>query len=376
MCLEQRTNYDIEMLQEMGYCNGIENYSRHINNLEPGARPYTLLDYFPKDFLMIIDESHMSIPQIRGMYNGDRARKTTLVEYGFRLPSALDNRPLRFDEFEGLINQVIFTSATPGPYEADHSQNVAEQIIRPTGLIDPPIYVRPVENQIDDLISEIKKSTDKNQRVLVTTLTKKMAEDLTAYLKSTGIKVRYLHSDVDTLERMEIIRDLRIGEFDVLVGINLLREGLDLPEVSLVAILDADKEGFLRSETSLIQTVGRAARNIDGRVVMYADKITGSMERAIKETNRRREIQDRYNKQHNITPKSVIKGVRDVIEATKAAEEEGKYKTKDKDISISEYIIELEKEMRLAADNLEFEKAAYYRDQIKELRKNNGQNNY
>ena len=374
--LEQRTNYDIEMLQEMGYCNGIENYSRHINNLEPGARPYTLLDYFPKDFLMIIDESHMSIPQVRGMYNGDRARKTTLVEYGFRLPSALDNRPLRFDEFEGLINQVIFTSATPGPYEADHSQNVAEQIIRPTGLIDPPIYVRPVENQIDDLISEIKKSTDKNQRVLVTTLTKKMAEDLTAYLKSTGIKVRYLHSDVDTLERMEIIRDLRIGEFDVLVGINLLREGLDLPEVSLVAILDADKEGFLRSETSLIQTVGRAARNIDGRVVMYADKITGSMERAIKETNRRREIQDRYNKQHNITPKSVIKGVRDVIEATKAAEEEGKYKTKDKDISISEYIIELEKEMRLAADNLEFEKAAYYRDQIKELRKNNGQNNY
>lgn len=374
--LEQRTNYDIEMLQEMGYCNGIENYSRHINNLEPGARPYTLLDYFPKDFLMIIDESHMSIPQIRGMYNGDRARKTTLVEYGFRLPSALDNRPLRFDEFEGLINQVIFTSATPGPYEADHSQNVAEQIIRPTGLIDPPIYVRPVENQIDDLISEIKKSTDKNQRVLVTTLTKKMAEDLTAYLKSTGIKVRYLHSDVDTLERMEIIRDLRIGEFDVLVGINLLREGLDLPEVSLVAILDADKEGFLRSETSLIQTVGRAARNIDGRVIMYADKITGSMERAIKETNRRREIQDRYNKQHNITPKSVIKGVRDVIEATKAAEEEGKYKTKDKDISISEYIIELEKEMRLAADNLEFEKAAYYRDQIKELRKNNGQNNY
>ncbi len=374
--LEQRTNYDIEMLQEMGYCNGIENYSRHINNLEPGARPYTLLDYFPKDFLMIIDESHMSIPQIRGMYNGDRARKTTLVEYGFRLPSALDNRPLRFDEFEGLINQVIFTSATPGPYEADHSQNVAEQIIRPTGLIDPPIYVRPVENQIDYLISEIKKSTDKNQRVLVTTLTKKMAEDLTAYLKSTGIKVRYLHSDVDTLERMEIIRDLRIGEFDVLVGINLLREGLDLPEVSLVAILDADKEGFLRSETSLIQTVGRAARNIDGRVVMYADKITGSMERAIKETNRRREIQDRYNKQHNITPKSVIKGVRDVIEATKAAEEEGKYKTKDKDISISEYIIELEKEMRLAADNLEFEKAAYYRDQIKELRKNNGQNNY
>ncbi|HPB79828.1 MAG TPA: excinuclease ABC subunit UvrB, partial [Sedimentibacter sp.] len=361
--LEQRTNYDIEMLQEMGYCNGIENYSRHINNLKPGARPYTLLDYFPKDFLMIIDESHMSIPQVRGMYNGDRARKTTLVEYGFRLPSALDNRPLKFDEFESLINQVIFLSATPGPYEIEHSQNVVEQIIRPTGLIDPPIYVRPVENQIDDLINEIRKSTDKNQRVLVTTLTKKMAEDLTAYLKSTGIKVRYLHSDVDTLERMEIIRDLRIGEFDVLVGINLLREGLDLPEVSLVAILDADKEGFLRSETSLIQTVGRAARNIDGRVIMYADRITGSMERAIKETNRRREIQDKYNIDNNITPKSVVKGVRDVIEATKAAEEEAKYKIKGKDISISEYIIELEKEMRIAAENLEFEKAAYYRDE-------------
>ncbi|NLK64917.1 MAG: excinuclease ABC subunit UvrB [Tissierellia bacterium] len=366
--LEQRTNYDIEMLQEMGYCNGIENYSRHINNLKPGARPYTLLDYFPKDFLMIIDESHMSIPQIRGMYNGDRARKTTLVEYGFRLPSALDNRPLKFDEFESILNQVVFLSATPGPYETEHSQNVVEQIIRPTGLIDPPIYVRPVENQIDDLINEIKKSTDKNQRVLVTTLTKKMAEDLTAYFKSTGIKVRYLHSDVDTLERMEIIRDLRIGEFDVLVGINLLREGLDLPEVSLVAILDADKEGFLRSETSLIQTVGRAARNIDGRVIMYADRITGSMERAIKETNRRREIQDKYNKEHNITPKSVIKGVRDIIEATKAAEEETEYKTKSKDISISEYIIELEKEMLKAAENLEFEKAAYYRDEIRELK--------
>ena len=366
--LEQRTNYDIEMLQEMGYCNGIENYSRHINNLKPGARPYTLLDYFPKDFLMIKDESHMSIPQIRGMYNGDRARKTTLVEYGFRLPSALDNRPLKFDEFESILNQVVFLSATPGPYETEHSQNVVEQIIRPTGLIDPPIYVRPVENQIDDLINEIKKSTDKNQRVLVTTLTKKMAEDLTAYFKSTGIKVRYLHSDVDTLERMEIIRDLRIGEFDVLVGINLLREGLDLPEVSLVAILDADKEGFLRSETSLIQTVGRAARNIDGRVIMYADRITGSMERAIKETNRRREIQDKYNKEHNITPKSVIKGVRDIIEATKAAEEETEYKTKSKDISISEYIIELEKEMLKAAENLEFEKAAYYRDEIRELK--------
>ncbi len=367
--LEQRTNYDIEMLQEMGYCNGIENYSRHINNLQPGARPYTLLDYFPKDFLMIIDESHMSIPQVRGMYNGDRARKTTLVEYGFRLPSALDNRPLKFDEFENIINQAVFLSATPGPYEAEHSQNVVEQIIRPTGLIDPPIYVRPVENQIDDLINEIRKSTDKAQRVLITTLTKKMAEDLTAYFKSAGIKVRYLHSDVETLERMEIIRDLRMGEFDVLVGINLLREGLDLPEVSLVAILDADKEGFLRSETSLIQTVGRAARNIDGRVIMYADRITGSMERAIKETNRRREIQDNYNKEHNITPKSVIKAVRDVLEATKAAEEDAKYKTKGKDISVSEYIIELEKEMRIAAENLEFEKAAHYRDEIRELKR-------
>ncbi|HHZ03117.1 MAG TPA: excinuclease ABC subunit UvrB [Tissierellia bacterium] len=367
--LEQRTNYDIEMLKEMGYCNGIENYSRHINNLKPGMRPFTLLDYFPKDYLMIIDESHVSIPQVRGMYNGDRARKTTLVEYGFRLPSALDNRPLKFDEFESLINQAIFVSATPGPYEKENSQNVVEQIIRPTGLLDPPIYVRPVENQIDDLISEIKKSTDKNQRVLVTTLTKKMAEDLTDYFKSIGIKVRYLHSDIDTLERMEIIRDLRIGKFDVLVGINLLREGLDLPEVSLVAILDADKEGFLRSETSLIQTVGRAARNVDGRVVMYADKITGSMERAIYETNRRREIQDKYNKEHNITPKTVTKGVRDVIEATKAAEEEADYKVKDKDMDVREYIIELEKEMLKAAENLEFEKAAHYRDEIKDLQK-------
>lgn len=373
--LEQRTNYDVEMLQEMGYCNGIENYSRHINNLKPGARPYTLLDYFPKDFLMIIDESHASIPQVRGMYNGDRARKTTLVDYGFRLPSALDNRPLKFDEFENIINQVIFVSATPGPYEAEHSKNVAEQIIRPTGLIDPPIYVRPVENQIDDLINEIRSSTDKNQRVLVTTLTKKMAENLTAYLKTMEIKVRYLHSDIDTLERMEIIRDLRLGEFDVLVGINLLREGLDLPEVSLVAILDADKEGFLRSETSLIQTVGRAARNIDGRVIMYADKITGSMERAINETNRRRDIQNKYNKKHNITPKSIVKGIRDVIEATKSAEDSAEYKAKDKFADIEKYIIELEKEMRKAAENLEFEKAAHYRDEIKELkRKNNGQN--
>lgn len=369
--LEQRTNYDVEMLQEMGYCNGIENYSRHINNLEPGMRPYTLLDYFPKDFLMIIDESHVSIPQVRGMYNGDRARKTTLVDYGFRLPSALDNRPLKFDEFEKIINQVVFVSATPGPYEAEHSQNVTEQIIRPTGLLDPPIFVRPVQNQIDDLLNEIKKSTEKNQRVLVTTLTKKMAEDLTTYFKNTGIRVRYLHSDIDTLERMEIIRDLRVGEFDVLVGINLLREGLDLPEVSLVAILDADKEGFLRSETSLIQTVGRAARNVDGRVIMYADKMTGSMERAIRETDRRREIQDQYNKEHNITPTSIIKGVRDIIEATKTAEEGKHYKTKDDIKDVQTYIIELEKEMRKAAENLEFEKAAHLRDQIKDIKIHN-----
>lgn len=368
--IEQRTNYDLEMLQEMGYCNGIENYSRHINNLKPGSRPFTLLDYFPKDFLMIIDESHVTLPQVRGMYNGDRARKTTLVDYGFRLPSALDNRPLKFDEFEEIINQVVFVSATPGPYEAEHSQNVVEQIIRPTGLLDPPIYVRPVENQIDDLINEIRISTAKNQRVLVTTLTKKMAEDLTFYFKNTGIRVRYLHSDIDTLERMEIIRDLRVGEFDVLVGINLLREGLDLPEVSLVAILDADKEGFLRSETSLIQTVGRAARNIDGRVIMYADKMTGSMERAIGETDRRREIQDKFNKEHNITPTSVIKGVRDIIEATKVAEGEEKYNVKRKNaVDVASYIVELENEMRLAAENLEFEKAARLRDEIKELRK-------
>lgn len=373
--LEQRTNYDIEMLQEMGYCNGIENYSRHINNLEPGTRPYTLLDYLPKDFLMIIDESHSTIPQVRGMYNGDRARKTTLVDYGFRLPSALDNRPLKFDEFEKIINQVVFLSATPGPYEAEHSQNVIEQIIRPTGLLDPPIFVRPVEHQIDDLMTEIREVTSKNERVLVTTLTKKMAEDLTFYFRNAGVKVRYLHSDIDTLERMDILRDLRIGEFDVLVGINLLREGLDLPEVSLVAILDADKEGFLRSETALIQTVGRAARNLSGRVIMYADRITGSMERAINETNRRREIQAKYNTTNNITPKSIIKGVREVIEATSAAEETGKYKTKDKYKNkfkdIDNYLIELEKDMLTAAENLEFEKAAQIRDEIKALKKTN-----
>jgi len=368
--IEQRTNYDIEMLEEMGYCNGIENYTRHINNVKPGGRPFTLLDYLPKDFLLFIDESHVSVPQVRGMFNGDRARKQTLVDYGFRLPSALDNRPLKFDEFESVINQVVFVSATPGPYEKEHSQNVAEQIIRPTGLIDPPIHVRPVENQIDDLMKEIREVTGRGQRVLVTTLTKKMAEDLTFYFRNSGIKVQYLHSDVDTLERMEIIRDLRVGKFDVLVGINLLREGLDLPEVSLVAILDADKEGFLRSETSLIQTVGRAARNVDGKVIMYADKVTGSMERAINETNRRRSIQNEYNEKYGIIPQSVKKGMRDVIEATTAAEETKEYKIdKKQDVDLRTHLIELEKEMLAAAENLEFERAAEIRDEIKRLSK-------
>jgi len=338
--------------------------------MPPGGRPFTLLDYLPKDFLMFIDESHVSIPQVRGMFNGDRARKTTLVDYGFRLPSALDNRPLRFEEFEDVINQVVFVSATPGPYEAEHTQNIAEQIIRPTGLIDPPIFVRPVANQIDDLMKEIRDVTERGQRVLVTTLTKKMAEDLTFYFRNSGIKVQYLHSDVDTIERMEIIRDLRVGKFDVLVGINLLREGLDLPEVSLVAILDADKEGFLRSETSLIQTVGRAARNIDGKVIMYADKITGSMERAINETNRRRKIQNDYNEKYGIIPQSIKKGVRDVIEATQAAEEAKEYKIdKKKDVDLRTHLIELEKEMLSAAENLEFEQAAKIRDEIKRLSK-------
>lgn len=368
--IEQRTNYDVEMLEEMGYCNGIENYTRHINNVPAGGRPFTLLDYLPKDFLMFIDESHVSIPQVRGMFNGDRARKQTLVDYGFRLPSALDNRPLKFDEFESVVNQVVFVSATPGPYETEHAQNVAEQIIRPTGLIDPPIFVRPVSNQIDDLMKEIRDVSAKGQRILVTTLTKKMAEDLTFYFTNSGIKVRYLHSDIDTLERMEIIRDLRVGKFDVLVGINLLREGLDLPEVSLVAILDADKEGFLRSETSLIQTVGRAARNVDGKVIMYADKITGSMDRAINETNRRRKIQNEYNEKHGIIPTSIHKGVRDVIEATKAAEEAKGYKVdKKKDVDLRTHLIELEKEMLDAAEKLEFEKAAQIRDEIKRLSK-------
>lgn len=371
--LRQRTNYDLEMLQEMGYCQGIENYSRHISGRPPGSPPYTLLDYFPKDFLIFIDESHVTIPQIRGMYNGDRSRKEALVEYGFRLPSAFDNRPLTFEEFEKRINQVIFVSATPGPYEIEHSEQVVEQLIRPTGLVDPEVIVKPVKGQVDDLIGEIRKTVDKGFRVLVTTLTKKMAEDLTDYLKDMGIKVKYLHSDIETIERVEIIRDLRLGKFDVLIGINLLREGLDIPEVALVAILDADKEGFLRSETSLIQTIGRAARNAEGRVIMYADTVTNSMKRAIDETNRRRKIQMEYNKKHGITPKTVIKGVRDVIEATHVAEEEQKYrrkkvKTYDPEI-IKSTIEQLEKEMKEAAIELQFEKAAKLRDVIFELKK-------
>lgn len=380
--LRERTNYDIEMLKEMGFCSGIENYSRHINQLEAGQRPFTLLDYFPDDFLIMIDESHVSIPQVRAMYNGDQARKRTLVDYGFRLPSALDNRPLKFEEFENMINQVLFVSATPGPYEKEHTENVAEQIIRPTGLLDPLVEVRPIENQIDDLMKEIRNAVKNNSRVLVTTLTKKMSEDLTNYFKAAGIRVRYLHSDIVTMERMEIIRDLRLGKFDVLIGINLLREGLDLPEVSLVAILDADKEGFLRSETSMIQTIGRAARNAEGKVIMYADKITGSMDRAIKETNRRRKIQKKYNDEHNITPKTIKKNIRDVIEATKAAEDTDTYGKKSRkrrskidkagdlaNMSIGDQIIELEKEMYKAAENLKFEKAAELRDEINILKK-------
>ncbi|MBP2025409.1 excinuclease ABC subunit UvrB [Peptoniphilus stercorisuis] len=372
--LEQRTRYDLEMLNEIGFCSGIENYSRHLSQREEGSRPYTLIDYFPEDFLTIIDESHATLPQIRGMYNGDRARKQTLVDYGFRLPSALDNRPLKFDEFESMMNQSIYVSATPGPYEKEHEENKVEQIIRPTGLLDPKIDVRKTENQIDDLISEINKTTEKGERTLVTTLTKKMAEDLTKHFKSLGLKVTYMHSDVDTIERMEIIRDLRLGVYDVLVGINLLREGLDLPEVSLVAILDADKEGFLRSETSLIQTSGRAARNVEGHVIMYADKITRSMKVTIDETERRREIQNQYNIENNITPKSITKGVRDVIEATIAAEDSKEYKI---DIQVEEFsddeilamIDALKTEMYKSAESLDFERAAEIRDKINELKK-------
>ena len=367
--IDQRTRYDVEMLKEIGFCQGIENYSRHITGRNAGEKPYTLMDFFPDDYLIIIDESHVTVPQIRGMYAGDRSRKGSLIDNGFRLPSAYDNRPLNFDEFEDNINQILFVTATPGPYEIEKSTTIAEQIIRPTGLLDPIVEVRPINNQIDDLVGEINTIIDKDERVLITTLTKKMSEDLTNYLKEIGIKVRYLHSDIDTLERVEIIRDLRLGKFDVLIGINLLREGLDIPEVSLVAILDADKEGFLRSETSLIQTIGRAARNANGKVIMYADKITRSMNSAIEETSRRREIQMMYNKEHGITPQTIKKSVRDTIEATVVADEEAVYGAIDtNDIeSIKESIITLQEEMMEAAQNLQFERAAQLRDKIKEL---------
>ena len=367
--IEQRTKYDIEMLKEIGFCQGIENYSRHITGRSEGERPYTLMDFFPDDYLIIVDEAHVTIPQVRGMYAGDRSRKTSLIENGFRLPSALDNRPLNFQEFEGNINQMLFVSATPGPYEIQHSETIAEQIIRPTGLLDPIVEVRPINNQIDDLVGEITKTIEKNERVLITTLTKKMSDDLTNYLKEIGIKVKYLHSDIVTLERTEIIRDLRLGKFDVLVGINLLREGLDIPEVSLIAILDADKEGFLRSETALIQTIGRAARNENGRVIMYADRITDSMQNAIDETKRRRDIQNLYNEEHNIIPKTIQKNIRDSIEATKVAEEEVVYgisDTDDKD-EIRANIDKLKSEMMEAAQNLQFERAAELRDKVKQL---------
>jgi len=370
--IEQRTRYDLEMMREMGFCSGIENYSRHLTLRPAGATPYTLLDYFPKDFLIVMDESHVSVPQVRAMYNGDQARKQVLVDHGFRLPSALDNRPLTFDEFEEKTNQVIYVSATPGPYELEQSPEVIEQIIRPTGLLDPPIDIRPIEGQIDDLLGEIQDRIAKNERVLITTLTKKMSEDLTDYLKDVGIKVNYLHSEIKTLERIEIIRDLRLGKFDVLVGINLLREGLDIPEVSLVAILDADKEGFLRSERSLIQTIGRAARNENGRVIMYADRITKSMGIAIEETKRRRSIQEAYNEEHGITPKTIQKGVRDVIRATTAAEETETYEaTPAKKMTKKERektIAKMEAEMKEAAKALDFERAAELRDLLLELK--------
>ncbi|CAM4099197.1 excinuclease ABC subunit UvrB [Veillonella atypica] len=399
--LEQRTRYDIEMMQEMGYCSGIENYSRHMSERKAGEAPYTLIDYFPDDFLIMVDESHVTIPQVRAMYNGDRARKESLIEYGFRLPSALDNRPLKFDEFVERINQIVYVSATPGPYEMEVETNVAEQIIRPTGLLDPSIEIRPIKGQMDDLLGEIHKRAAKNERVLVTTLTKKMAEDLTEFLKEMGVRVRYLHSDIVTIERAEIIRDLRAGVFDVLVGINLLREGLDMPEVSLVAILDADKEGFLRSDTAMIQTIGRAARNVNGHVIMYADRVTGSMQRAMDETDRRRAVQEAYNIEHHITPKSVSKDVKELIELTKIeadmvtdgkglSPKKGKKKssaagmdhghepyaqdadtTKVAEITAEELynkIEELDRQMKAAAKQLEFEKAAKLRDQLGELR--------
>ena len=367
--IEQRVNYDMEMLQEVGFCSGVENYSRVLARREPGAVPYTLLDFFPKDFLMIVDESHVALPQVRGMYAGDRARKETLVEYGFRLPSALDNRPLTFDEFYSHVNQAVFVSATPGSFEKEQSSAIVEQIIRPTGLLDPEIVVKPTQGQVDDLVTEINERAEKKERVLVTTLTVKMAEDLTSYLQGLGIRVRYMHHSIDTIERMEIIRDLRLGEFDVLVGINLLREGLDIPEVSLVAILDADKEGFLRSESSLIQTIGRAARNANGKVIMYADSVTGSMERAITETERRREIQKKYNLEHGITPKTIVKGVRDVIEISSDKDikkpSQKQYTKRER----AELIEKMTKQMREAARQLNFEQAAYLRDKIAQLRK-------
>ena len=367
--IEERTNFDIEMMRETGFCQGIENYSRHISGRKEGSPPFTLFDYFPKDFLILIDESHATIPQVRAMYNGDRARKESLVKYGFRLPSAFDNRPLKFKEFEERVNQCVFVSATPAEYEKEHSkENVVEQIIRPTGLLDPKIEVKPVSNQIDDLIQQINERVSKKERVLVTTLTKKMAEDLTTYLAGIDIKVKYMHSDIKALERMEIIRDLRLGEFDVLVGINLLREGLDIPEVSLVAILDADKEGFLRSERSLIQTIGRAARNTEGKVIMYADELTESMEKAIKETNRRRKIQQEYNEKNGVTPQTIQKAIRDTIKASFVEEIQEEYEI-DKNTDINEIIFKLTDEMLKYAQQMEFEKAAEIRDKIKELEK-------
>ncbi|WP_316637877.1 excinuclease ABC subunit UvrB [uncultured Ruminococcus sp.] len=366
--IEQRTHYDIEMLQEIGMCPGVENYSRVLSGREPGSAPFTLLDYFPKDFLLFVDESHVTLPQVRGMYGGDHARKKSLIDYGFRLPSAYDNRPLNFDEFYERLNQAVFVSATPGDLELEKSAVVAEQIIRPTGLLDPEISVRPTEGQLDDLISEINIRTEKNQRILVTTLTKKMAEDLTEYLESMDIKVRYMHHDIDTVKRMEIVRDLRLGKFDVLVGINLLREGLDIPEVSLVAILDADKEGFLRSERSLIQTVGRAARNADGMVIMYADSVTDSMKRTIVETNRRRGIQQAYNEEHGITPQTIVKKVGDIIEISTHTDDEMELVGRLSREQRIEMIKQLTKEMQAASKLLEFEHAAYLRDQIKKLK--------
>jgi excinuclease ABC subunit B len=373
--LEQRTRYDLEMLKEVGYSSGIENYSRHLDGREPGTHPWTMIDFLPSDYLLIIDESHMSVPQIRGMYNGDRSRKETLVEYGFRLPSALDNRPLKFDEFEKVMGYTIYTSATPGPYELGKAEQVAEQIIRPTGLVDPEVEIRPTKGQVDDLVKEIRARTENGERVLVTTLTKRMAEDLANYLMELGIKVHYLHSEVETLERIGILRDLRLGVFDVVVGINLLREGLDLPEVSLVAILDADKEGFLRSDTALIQTIGRAARHLNGRVIMYADRITDSMKRALDETNRRRAKQVKYNQEHNITPVSIHKAIRDLTDQMtekKVSEMRGEYKVRATDGmpkgEMKKILDELEKQMKEAAKNLEFEKAAALRDELYEMK--------